>query len=107
MASLMKLMGGEEKFNDNLKKRNINPETLRHDMEMEFFIHNLIKDQIEGSINVSDEGVKVFYDTNIEKFKRPESFHTRHKYPLVHTIFPDCPLRFLPKKRTYGPIRVS
>ncbi|MEC7641634.1 MAG: peptidylprolyl isomerase, partial [Nitrospinota bacterium] len=78
MVKLMKVMGGEEKYYSSLKKRNIDPAIIRHDMEMQFLIHDLIKEQIEGKIDITDAEVKMLYDTNIDKFKRPKSFHTRH-----------------------------
>jgi len=78
MADLAKAMGGEEKFKKNLAKRHLQPKTLRHDIEMEFLIRKLIRDQIEGNVHIDDAEIKKFYDDNIERFKRPESFHTRH-----------------------------
>ncbi|MFQ5672396.1 MAG: peptidylprolyl isomerase [Nitrospinales bacterium] len=78
MAGLIKAMGGEEKFKKNLAKRNLEPKILRHDIEMEFLIRELIRDQIEGNVHINDDEIKKFYDDNINRFKRPESFHTRH-----------------------------
>jgi len=78
MSGLVKAMGGEEKFKKNLAKRNLEPKILKHDIEMEFLIRELIRDQIEGNVHIEDDEIKKFYDENINRFKRPKSFHTRH-----------------------------
>lgn len=103
LESLRAAYPSEEEFKKALNARNITEEDLKKSMEIDINARQLLNDQIKGKINISNDAVKNYYDSNIDKFKRPEAYHTRH---ILAALFPPDALRTqsiseLQKNRAY------
>ena len=90
LESLRASYSTEEEFNKALKARNITLEDIKKSMQIDINARQLLNAQIKGKINISDEEVRKYYESNKAKFMRPEAYHTRH---ILAAFFPPEALR--------------
>ena len=90
LTALRKSYSTEEEFNNALKARNITLEDIKKSMQIDINARQLLNAQIKGKINISDEEVRKYYESNKAKFMRPEAYHTRH---ILAAFFPPEALR--------------
>lgn len=61
-----------------LKTNNLTEKELLDIIRKDIVINNLFEKEIISKITVPEADVKKFYDENMDKFRRPESFHASH-----------------------------
>jgi peptidyl-prolyl cis-trans isomerase C len=85
LEALRKPYPSEEEFEKALSDRNITLEDLKKSMAVDINARQLLNEQIQGKITITDEDVKKYYEDNKSKFQRPESFRTRHILAALFT----------------------
>ena len=70
--------GNPAEYEAALKANNLNEKGLQEIIRKDIVINNLLEKEIVGKIKVSDADVKKFYDENLEKFKKPETYQASH-----------------------------
>ncbi len=78
---LEKLKAGyanETEFNKALEQRGIDLDEIKKSIEIDTVSHNILRDQVEGKIDIDEKSVQKFYDDNKENFFRPEAFRVQH-----------------------------
>ncbi len=83
----------EEEFQKALKERDISEKDLRRSIEIDSLAQMLIGEEIKGSIEITDEETRSFYDQNKERFHRPEAYHAQHIFiaPFPPGFLDDIP----------------
>lgn len=75
----------KEEFDKALKDRQLTEDELRQSIKVDLMAKKLIDDQVRGKIKITDEDVKKYYESNKEKFFRPDAFRASH---IFIAIFP-------------------
>jgi parvulin-like peptidyl-prolyl isomerase len=70
----------EKAFEQALKQRELDIESLKKNIGIDIMIERLVETQIRGKIRIPKEEVDKFYETHKERFKRPKSYRARHIY---------------------------
>jgi len=68
----------EERFNELLEQQAATVDDVRRDIQESLTIEKLINKEITSRISVSQAEIEEFYDSNVESFDLPESFHVSH-----------------------------
>lgn len=77
LAEIKKTFPSEEKFNETLKKEGLTEKSLEEIMKKQILIQK-VSDKITGSIKISENETKDYYDKNLDLFKEPEQVKARH-----------------------------
>lgn len=67
-----------DQYEAALKTNNLTEKELLVIIRKDIVINNLFEKEIVSKVAIPEADVKKFYDDNIEKFKRPESYHASH-----------------------------
>ncbi|GJL77564.1 MAG: peptidylprolyl isomerase [Nitrospinaceae bacterium] len=97
---IMEPYESREEFDKALEARQLTEEELRQSIEVDLMAKKLIDDQVRGKIQITDEDVKKYYESNKEQFFRPEAYRASHIF--IATIPPD-----LAKKHTLEELESS
>lgn len=68
----------DEAFQKALKDRGMNPDTLKHDAEVDLSVTKLVNAEEASLAGPSDQEAKEFYGKNPEQFKEPEQVRASH-----------------------------
>ena len=68
----------DEAFQKALKDRGMNPDTLKHDAEVDLSVTKLVNAEEASLAGPSDQEAKEFYAKNPEQFKEPEQVRASH-----------------------------
>ncbi|MEO6214353.1 MAG: peptidylprolyl isomerase [Vicinamibacterales bacterium] len=68
----------EQEFEKALTGRGLTPERLRADMKREAGIKVMMDAEVAGTVPVTDEDIRTFYEKNPDKFKQPEGVRASH-----------------------------
>ncbi len=60
------------------KKKQINMAKMRDDIGMRIKVNKLIEKELGGKVKITDKEIAVFYESNKDKFMKPETAHVRH-----------------------------
>ncbi len=92
---VMKPYKDKADFQKALDARGLTEDELRNSIEVDLIAKKLIDDQVRGKVKITDEDVKSYYDSNQEKFFRPESYRAHH---IFISIFPPELMKTTPVK---------
>ncbi len=81
---LKKAYKNETEFQIALRQRDLSENDLIKTIRVDLMAQKLLDKQVKGKINIEDPAVQSFYDTNKDRFRRPESYHAQHIFiPFV------------------------
>jgi peptidyl-prolyl cis-trans isomerase C len=67
-----------EEYEKALKQNEIDEKQLRENIRKDLVITALLEKEVTAKVSVPDADVKKFYETNADKFKKPESVRASH-----------------------------
>ena len=70
--------GSPAEYEAALKANNLTEKGLQDIIRKDIVINNLFEKEIVSKITVSDADIEKFYDENLEKFKKPETYQASH-----------------------------
>lgn len=81
---IMEPYKNREEFDKALKARGLTEEELKQSIKVDLTAKKLIDDQVRGKVKITDEDVKKYYESNKEKFFRPDSFRASHIFIAIY-----------------------
>ena len=78
MIRIKRQFKDEKQYQQQLKATGHTEENLRDQIHRQASISQLIKKEIVPKINIKPEEIKQYYETNMDKFRRPERVHAQH-----------------------------
>lgn len=88
----------EDAFLNDLTKKGLDKESLRHEIEIGLEAEDLFNRRTAGLKPITDEQIKAFYDSNPERFQQPEQVKVSHILIAVNKT--DTPAQKAEKKQT-------
>jgi peptidyl-prolyl cis-trans isomerase C len=74
----------KEEFDKALKARGLTEDELKESIKVDLTAKKLINDQVRGKVKITDEDVKKYYESNKEKFLRPDAFRASHIFIAIY-----------------------
>ncbi len=84
LKGIMEPYKNKEEFDKALKARGLTKDELKQSIEVDLMAKKLIDDQVRGKVEITDEDVKKYYDSNKKKFFRPEAFRASHIFIAIY-----------------------
>lgn len=78
IASFIQQMGGDANINNFLRQVNLERDALMSSLRQDLLIRKYLEDKFSSQIDISEEKVREYFDTNRDQFIMPDSVHARH-----------------------------
>lgn len=81
---IMEPYKNKEEFDKALKARGLTEDELKESLKVDLTAKKLIDEQVRGKIKITDADVKKYYESNKEKFSRPDAFRASHIFIAIY-----------------------
>lgn len=81
--------GGDEGMTKALQTQGLTVDRLRTEMRDDLIVRDSLNGLVDGQIKIADDEIKTFYDSNRDRFQRPEMAKASHILIMVPADAPD------------------